>query len=286
MSVAWSAYRLFAPTIGALAPHARWLASPDERPLWGERMGRVEAAHACDAWIHAASMGEASAAPPLIRELLAHDPAAALRLTSTTRSGRSRLGGLGPPVSLAPIDSPQAIARFVGHVKPARLFVIETEIWPHWLLAARGARIPVAFVSARLSARSVLGYARLGAGLRELLATVRLVLCQSDEDAGRWISIGARPDRTHVTGNLKFDALREPAPDRRSARIALGLDPDRPLLTLGSVRPGEATFLANAWRALDASETMPRVMPRSWARAWCRSAVTIRSSPRPAERRC
>jgi 3-deoxy-D-manno-octulosonic-acid transferase len=252
VSVAWTAYRWIAPALGALAPHASVFASPAERPLWRERMGGVRWEGGCDAWIHAASMGEAAAAGPLTRELSALDPAARLRLTATTRTGRTRLEALGLPVALAPIDAPQMIGRFLSAVRPARLFVIETEIWPHWLLAAAEHGVRVAFVSARLSDRSVAGYRRLGRPLARLLDGVEALLCQTEADAARWRSIGARPDRVIVTGNIKFDALPMPRTDRRAARLELGLDDARPLLTLGSVRPGEARVLAEAWLALPA----------------------------------
>src|SRR5262249_50390537 len=45
-----------------------------------------------------------------------------------------------------------------------------------------------------------------------------------------------------------------PRLDRRAARAALGLERDRPLWVLGSVRPGEARLLARAWAALPAAE--------------------------------
>src|SRR5258708_7561494 len=115
---------------------------------------------------------------------------------------RRRLVELGERAALAPIDSPQAISRFLSGVRPARLFIVETEIWPHWLMAARAAQLPVAFVSARLSERSVRGYQRLGSPLMSLIDGVAAVLCQSTEDAARWRAIGARVDRIAITGNL------------------------------------------------------------------------------------
>jgi 3-deoxy-D-manno-octulosonic-acid transferase len=253
MSVAWTAYRLVAPCLGALAPAARMFASPGERSLWEERMGEVSLPGGCHAWVHAASLGEANAVGPLLRELLALQPEARLYLTATTRTGRTRLKEHGVPVSLAPIDSPQATRRFFEGIRPQRLLVVETELWPHWLLRARAERVPTAIVSARLGERSVERYRRLGAGLRALVAGLDAVLCQSPEDEARWLRLGARPERTMVVGNLKNDALPGAAGDRLSARSALGLEVARPLLVLGCVRPGEARLLARAWRRLPAS---------------------------------
>jgi 3-deoxy-D-manno-octulosonic-acid transferase len=253
MSAAWTAYRLVAPALGAAAPAARLFAPAAERPWWKERLGRVAIEGPVDAWIHAASLGEALAAGPLARSLKVASPGARFHLTATTRGGRERLGGLGWPHSLAPIDAPQAVARFMAATRPRRLFLIETELWPHWLLGARAAQVPVAVVSARLSPRSVSGYLRLGGAFRALVHGLGAVLAQSAEDAERWRALGAPPSRVAVVGNLKDDALPGPLADRRAARTALGLDPDRPLLVLGNLRPGEAQGAAWVWRLIPVS---------------------------------
>ena len=250
MTLAWAAYRLIAPCLGAMAPAAGVFTSPHERPLWRERLGEVDLPEGCHAWVHAASLGEAAAVPPLLRELERRQPGARFWLSATSRTGRDRLKRIGPPASLAPIDSPQATRRFFAGVRPRRVFLIETELWPHWLLHARRAGIPVAVVSARLTERSVGRYRRLGPELRTLVGGLEAVLCQSRDDVRRWLAMGSRPERTMSVGNLKSDGLPRPAADRGEERVALGLDSERPLLVLGSLRPGEARLLARAWRRL------------------------------------
>ena len=241
---------MLAPVLGALAPAAGVFTSPAERLLWSERMGRLVRPGGCDAWVHSASLGEAVAAAPLVRELVAVQPDAMLQLTATTRGGRDRLATLGHPAALAPLDTPQAVGRFFHGVRPERLFLLETELWPHWLLHARRERVPVAVVSARLSERSARRYRGLGRGLRTLVHELAGVLCQSDEDQQRWLSLGARPERSTVVGNLKSDGLPTPAEDRAAERERLGIEGGRPLLVLGNVRPGEVRILVAAWRAV------------------------------------
>jgi 3-deoxy-D-manno-octulosonic-acid transferase len=252
MSVAWFTYRVAAPLLGAIAPAAGVFTSPQERPLWRERLGDVRLPGGCHAWVHAASLGEAAAVPPLLRELRRTAPASRVWLTATSRTGRQRLAGMDPHTSLAPIDSPQATRRFVHGIQPHRVFLMETELWPHWLMRAVAEGIPVAVVSARLAERSVGHYRGLGRGFRRLVSGLSAVLCQTEEDADRWLAIGAPNERTAVVGNLKSDGLPEPAADREAERRALGLDPARPLLVLGSLRPGEPRALARAWLALPA----------------------------------
>jgi 3-deoxy-D-manno-octulosonic-acid transferase len=173
-------------------------------------------------------------------------------MTATTRTGRERLLALEPGARLAPLDTPQAAAGFFAAVKPQRLFLIETELWPQWLIRARREGVPVAVLSARLSAGAARRYGWLGSPFRELIGSLAAVLCQSDEDRARWLLLGARPEHTAVAGNLKFDSLPASASDHAAARAARGLDPTRPVLVLGSLRPGEVKILAAAWQALDA----------------------------------
>jgi 3-deoxy-D-manno-octulosonic-acid transferase len=186
-----------------------------------------------------------------MKELSALQPGARFHLTATTRAGRARLAGAGCSVSLAPIDAPQVVRRFFDGIRPARLILVETEIWPHWLLRARAEGVPVVVLSARLSTRSLARYRRLGPRLRELVSSMAAVLCQSDEDARRWIALGAPESRTAVMGNLKSDAIPAPAADRIAARLALGLDPAAPVIVLGSLRPGEGRHWARAWSELE-----------------------------------
>lgn len=258
MSLAWSAYRLAAPCLGAILPAARIFVPPRERERWDQRLGRSGLPAGADAWIHAASMGEATAVGPFVSELQALAPRSRFVLTATTSGGCERLCALGQPAAMAPLDSPQAAARFFAGVAPRRCFLLETELWPHWLMKARASGVPVAVVSARLSSTSVARYLRLGAGFRGLVSSLAAVLCQSGTDLERWRSLGARAEVSAVAGNLKDDGLPTAAADRGIARVALGLDRDRPLLVLGNVRPGEVLILARAWQRL------PAVLRRSW----------------------
>jgi 3-deoxy-D-manno-octulosonic-acid transferase len=268
VSVAWSLYRAVASGLGALAPAAGWFTPPVERLYWGERLGRVEEPGGCHAWIHAASLGETVGVAPFATELRRLQPGARLWFTATTVSGRGRLEAERPRLSLAPMDAPQTARRFFHGVQPKRLFLIETELWPQWLMRARREDVPVAVVSARLSARSTRHYLRLGRGFRELVSGLSAVLCQTPADAERWLRIGAPGERTAVVGNLKNDGLPVAAESRAASRAELGFDPERPLMVLASLRPGEARWLGRMWSGL----------PRSTRERW--QVVAVPRHPR------
>ena len=137
------------------------------------------------------------------------------------------------------------------------MVLVETELWPHWLIEADRRAIPVVVASARLSERSCRRYQRFGSEFRALVGRLASVQCQTEADADRWRRLGVPASRIEVSGNLKDDALPQPAANRGDARLDLGLDSRRPLLVMASVRPGEGSILARAWLRLDETVRAP-----------------------------
>ena len=152
----------------------------------------------------------------MIKALLAEYPEHSLLLTHMTPTGRAVgqefIGKYGPRLSQAylPYDLPGACARFLDHFKPRLGLLMETEIWPNLINAARARGIPVLLISARLSARSQRAYRRLLPLIRPASQGLAAIAAQTPGDARRLQSLGAQG--TRVTCNLKFDVA--PAPEK------------------------------------------------------------------------
>jgi 3-deoxy-D-manno-octulosonic-acid transferase len=178
---------------------------------WNERYASYPAVAApTPLWLHAVSVGEVNAAAPLVTRLLHDHPGLRLVVTTITPTGSERVQALWGDAVVhvyLPYDLPGAVARFLDHFKPALALIVETELWPNLLFACRDRGIPAHILNARLSARSLRGYRVLDPLIRRALRGVHLIAAQSDEDARRFIKLGARADRVVVTGNLKFDTL-------------------------------------------------------------------------------
>ena len=84
-----------------------------------------------------------------------------------------------------PYDFPGATRRFLARWRPRCGLLIEREIWPNLLAAARAQRVPMGLVSARYSESSLRQARRMGAVMREALAGLDLVLAQTPQDAER-----------------------------------------------------------------------------------------------------
>ncbi len=159
-------------------------------------------------WVHAVSVGEVQAAVPLIRMFSKHFPSRHILITTVTPTGASRVKLLfGDAVvhCYIPFETPLAVMRFFDAVRPAIALVVETEIWPNLYHECGKRKIPLVLVSARISPKSVKNYRRFLPLFRETLSHGIVIAAQSEADAERFRMLGAAPERTWVTGNIKFD---------------------------------------------------------------------------------
>jgi 3-deoxy-D-manno-octulosonic-acid transferase len=212
-------------------------------------------------WIHAVSLGETRAAAALVAALRARRPGLRLLLSHGTATGSEAGRALlreGDAQCWLPYDTPGAVRRFLARHRPAAGALMETEVWPNLLQAARAAGVPMLLVNARLSERSLAKGRRFEALLRPAAAAFTRVLAQTAEDAERLRAMGAAA--VEVTGNLKFDM----APDAeqiatgRAWRAQLG----RPVVLAASTREGEEAPLLDAWRSLAAPRPLLLLVPR------------------------
>jgi 3-deoxy-D-manno-octulosonic-acid transferase len=228
---------------------SRGLRDPAYRDRPAERFGFGATLETDSIWVHAVSVGEVQASQPLVRALLARHPGMPLVLTTVTPTGAARAKALfGDTVihRYVPYDLPGAVRRFFDRVRPRLAVILETELWPN-LFAECGQRgVPLVLASARISQRSVRRYRRLVPLFRATLAHGIVIGAQSQADAERFLSIGASPGRTWVTGNVKFDFELAPDVPGRGRRWREANAPGRPVWVAGSTHEGEEELVLDA----------------------------------------
>lgn len=233
-----------------LGPWAAWNVrrkGSDHRE-WEERRARVLPEVAPRGlWLHGSSVGEARIVAQLCGALRERSSDLPISVSAFTRAGRALLPGpeRADAAFFLPLDFPGLPARFLDAVRPRVLGLVETELWPNLLHEARARGVAVAVVNGRLSMRRMTRYRRLRRLYRPLLAGLARVGAQSEEDARRFIELGARPEALSVTGNVKYD-IRAPSPDPESLRRRFGLTADRPVVVAGSTAPGEDELVLSA----------------------------------------
>jgi 3-deoxy-D-manno-octulosonic-acid transferase len=249
----------------------RSLRQPEYRSHWAERFlgrGAKPASGKPVIWVHAVSVGETRAAQPLIETLATQLPTATFVLTHMTPTGRAV--GAGVAASLPgrlvqrylPYDFGVAVGRFFAETRPDVGVILETELWPSLLFAARAAGVPMMLVNARLSEQSLAKAKRVEGLIRAAAQSFARVAAQSEADRGRIAQLYSGP--VDVLGNLKFD-LAPPAElvERgRSMRASLG---KRPVWLFASSRDGEEVLVLDAFKSLRAklgSDPIFLIVPR------------------------
>lgn len=216
----------------------------------GERFGRYRKPSALNrpVWVHAVSLGETRAVQPLVRTLL--ERGETILLTHLTVTGRDE-GARAFAQEIAegrieqqwlPYDFPGATARFLDHYRPVAGILVEREVWPNMLAAARKRRIPMILASARFSDNALRTVLRAGKVLQEAYTGLSAVYAQTLRDAQRLEQAGAVAVR--VSGNFKFDVRIAPDQVAKGREFAAALG--RRIITIASTREGEDEMFIEA----------------------------------------
>lgn len=205
-------------------------------------------------WVHAVSLGEMRSAVPLVRALL--DRGETIVTTHFTPAGRREAVRVFAPEIAAgrmaavwvPFELNWCFRRFFRAFRPKLGLVMEVEIWPRMVFAARDNGVPLFMCNAGYPSKSLARDRKFP--LRPaVMRGFAGALVKSRMQADRFAAIGLR--NIHVTGELRFD---QPVPPRLIEAAAAArplLAGDRPVIAFASVVEGEdETYLAAIEAAL------------------------------------
>jgi 3-deoxy-D-manno-octulosonic-acid transferase len=224
------------------------------REKFGQRLGiydgdvRARLLKQRSTWLHAVSVGEVNVALKLANALRTLEPDLRCVLTTTTTTGFALARKNAPPwieVMYTPLDYWPVMRRAFSVIRPARILLIEAEVWPNLVAFAREYRIPTALVNARLSQRSEKRFRRFRFIVAPTFRLLDLVCVPENEDADRWAALRVSRDRIRVTGSIKYD------PDVQAGSQAVAASsvwtPDSVVLFGGSTHHGEEEILAKVF---------------------------------------
>lgn len=166
------------------------------------RHTRQSTASTAEIWIHAASVGEIITVLPLIRSIKAP-----LLVTTTTPTGAAALARENldhVTHEYLPVDFNYACQRFFKNTKLREGWIVETEIWPCLFASARRQQVSLTIINARMTDKT----GKLSQGFFSTAFNYALrkvtVMARSQDDATRYLALGAQPELTTVVGNLKY----------------------------------------------------------------------------------
>jgi len=206
-------------------------------------------------WTHAVSVGEVTAAAPIVASLRELFPRACIVLSTSTETGREMAQRVVPEATCHmyyPLDIPCVVRKVIGLVRPDIFVPVETEIWPNFIKACRDTGIRIVMVNGRISPRSFKRYRITKFFWQKVLGRVDKIGVISGVDADRLQAIGVHPSRIQIMGNAKFDSLAarvDPALKDEMARTLDVREGER-ILVAGSTHEGEDEIVFRVYRKI------------------------------------
>lgn len=230
-----------------------------------ERLGRYATRMPGAVWVHAVSLGEVRSAVPLIQALLAQGDRVVITLF--TPAGRreaervfaAQIAAGQLAAVWVPLETAWAYAGFFRAFQPRYGLVMEIEIWPRMVFAAKARGVPLFMCNAQYPSKSI---ARDGRGLRlrqQVMRGFAGAFVKSQLQADRFAAIGVR--NIAVTGELRFDQPIPPAlvAAGHQMRASLGLTTRR-VIAFASTVEGEDDIYINAIATLLATDNPPFII--------------------------
>jgi 3-deoxy-D-manno-octulosonic-acid transferase len=225
-----------------------------ERFTWGKTTPV-----AVDVWLHAVSLGEVVAAIPLIDALIAKQWRV-LVTTMTPTGSQHVLKRFGQKVEhqYVPYDFPPVVRRFFKQYNPRLGIIMETELWPNLIYQANRISLPLLLVNARLSDHSFKSYEKVKFMFKPVLNQFTTIFAQSEEDAKRFLALGASEKVVKIVGNIKFDLQLQISANKDCQELKNKWGKERAVVIAASTHNDEERQLLS--RLTKLKTTMPDVV--------------------------
>ena len=206
-------------------------------------------------WIHAVSVGEVTAAAPIIASLKIKRPEGQIIFSTSTETGqemaRKFIKGADAFIYF-PLDILYIVRKMIKLAKPDVFVLVETELWPNFLRVCESRRIKTLMVNGRISPRSYRRYRLTNIFWKRVLCNLDFAGMISEVDAERLKDIGMDSAKIKVLGNAKYDglaamvspALREEITRRFNARE------NERFFVAGSTHEGEEKIVIDVYQEI------------------------------------
>jgi 3-deoxy-D-manno-octulosonic-acid transferase len=206
-------------------------------------------------WIHAVSVGEVTAAAPIVASLKKKRPETEIIFSTSTETGQEMAKKLIKDASALiyfPLDIPAVVNKLIKMALPDVFVPVETELWPNFLGVCKQRGVKTLMVNGRISPRSYRRYRLTSFLWKRVLTHLDFAGMISPIDARRLNDIGMDSAKIKVLGNAKYDGLASmvsPALQQEITRRC-NVRADEKFLVAGSTHPGEDEIIIRVYRNL------------------------------------
>jgi 3-deoxy-D-manno-octulosonic-acid transferase len=226
-------------------------------PKLGGRQAQILAGlkNAPRVWVHAVSVGEVTAAAPIVASLKQLRPDVQIIFSTSTETGQEmahRLIKDAAAFIYFPLDIPVVVRKMILLAKPDVFIMVETELWPNFLRTCHKSNIQTLMVNGRISPRSYRHYKVTRFFWRRILRQLSAAAMISEVDAARIKDIGMDSGDITILGNAKYDALAAMAsPELHKEIVGLfKVRENERFFVAGSTHQGEEEIIISVYREL------------------------------------
>jgi len=229
---------------------------------WSQRIGSDLPRGSYDIWIQSASGGESLLTAMVLQKLataFSVDKKLRVIVSSMTRQGVDILikcvdslntSQLEVDVIFFPFDSPKIMKAAYETIKPRLIVVMETELWPSFLVEAKKREVPFLLVNGRMSEKSYRLYKYLKGFFSKYGPDH--VWAISQDDCQRFTDLCGK-GRADLMNNIKFDRMVPQTTEIKSELRQL-FTPDKKIVLFGSIRKEEETAILEVIKELRIKE--------------------------------
>ncbi len=199
-------------------------------------------------WVHVATLADGQTLLPLMDKLgtRGFNVLVSTR-TVTAANALKRLLPAGSFHQYVPVDVPHYVNRFLDYWRPDMVLQAGADLSPNLLIEASRRHLPIIFVNASVSERLDRQNRWMRLFVGSLMGRVDLCLARSDEDAERFLALGAASVQT--VGDLVFD-LPIPGADPKAVSTFAARVGARPIWVAALTDPDENALILAAHRLL------------------------------------
>lgn len=200
--------------------------------------------------IHAASVGEVLALKATVEKLIIEHPTLPITFTTFTPTGSEQVMKLfGDRVQhcYLPLDLMPCTSLFLSRLQPTLIVFMETELWPSLVAQAKQNNVKLMIINGRISDSSIGTYQKLNSLIAPCLQRFDAILCQSQKNHDNFISLGALPNKTSISGNLKFDVHASQVNEAKLQHLKSLLPKNKRILVCASTHQGDDELALEAF---------------------------------------
>ncbi|XOV80107.1 MAG: lipid IV(A) 3-deoxy-D-manno-octulosonic acid transferase [Aestuariibacter sp.] len=211
---------------------------------------------------HCVSVGEVTAATPVVKYIQQNLPEIAITITTTTPTGSAQVvQTFSDTVNhcYLPFDFPVFVNQLLAIYQPEKLVITEVELWPNLIHACHKKHIKTFILNARLTDKSAKSYGKLASLIKPMLLKIDGICAQSKRDLENYQKLCPNLQSLHLTGNLKFDQKLQPQERQLTAQLRSELFAEqRPVIIAASTHEPEEESLIEACKSI--WQTYPEVL--------------------------